>query len=376
MTAEYNKGLESLLEEKMSRRDLFKRVGKVAAGVALATNGLNYAANPASAETVHATSKDTRDLHMLSLNADGNSPVESLDWLPESRDPLVRKIKTTTFSFDPNLLSDMKRNTVIGGISYNPYQEEFAGLDPSNPRDRLDRAFFDMSRRLHANSSDYADLPEGEIDSSGFELLSDNIMSQRAKNGELPPDGMPQDEFAQLLNTENPKIPIWTIDEETGKYRLKKFTVKQGININISNKKPQVALTVFKNPDNDYEYEPFNGYSLNVTKGKLNLDIYVSGTADYETYPYFNPGFNIDSTYSMNLVDAFWQTSIFGGRADVLETAVLDYGHMQQFPGYCPFPDQASLLNGTLSYRNYYEGSPVLYIVSPDVDRSTREYQA
>jgi len=34
MTAEYNKGLESLLEEKMSRRDLFKRVGKVAAGAA------------------------------------------------------------------------------------------------------------------------------------------------------------------------------------------------------------------------------------------------------------------------------------------------------------------------------------------------------
>lgn len=102
---EHSEGLESMLQEKMSRRELFKRAGKAAAGVALATTGLSSfpdaGPQPVAAEAldggpdeseVTIFSDDFREYMALPLSEQAGIVQANFDKLMELRSKPIRQI--------------------------------------------------------------------------------------------------------------------------------------------------------------------------------------------------------------------------------------------------------------------------------------------
>lgn len=354
--------VERALKTPMTRR----RALGVMAGAALAGAGLLSASHPESAL------------------ADGGEPEPTPR--PETRDPFVQLIDTTTLSIDPELPNETDRKTVIVGISANPFANEFAELNPDNVYDRLDRVFVELCRSIQHRRDEIRSIPDRLLSDEEF---TNTPMNQRALKGEVPSQ-LSLEEFTQKMEdsetkeeAKKMKISLWAFDpnsDDPDKNRLMRFDPRKGMEVRILKDKPKVGF----NKDGGRWVA---GYTHEIIDEKLHIGIYRQdfkptaggGNPDNGIY---TPSYNVDISYSNLLRLVIEDLILYGGNKQMHDGIVVKYlAKQNELPSASLFPEVAELSLGAL--RNYdafggyaaYDSAPVLHIQSPSVDPANRYRQ-
>lgn len=336
----------------MSRSELFRRAGKLALGTAVLAVG-------AALPPLHAEA-DRGDI----------PPTPR----PETRDPFVQMIDTTTLSIDPDLPDDPERKLLkIVGLSTNPYQAEFAELNPNNPYDRLDRLYVELCRGLQPRRAEIKAIPDRLL--SDEEFIA-SPMAIRANAGEIP-NMLSVEEFTKKIG-DHPDLSIWMwTHDKDGKPKLTTMKAKNGMGVSIIKDPPKVGF----NQDGIGNYVA--GYTHEIIDHRLHLGLYRqdfkpdSGGGDPENGIY-TPSFNADIEISNLLRLAVEDLILYGGNKQMHDGLGVKYlKKTNSLPSASLFSEVAELTLGALrTYEAFgytaYDSAPVLHVQSPDIDPANR----
>lgn len=383
ITESDGKPLEKTMSRKITRRGALKLIA--GAGTALAT-GRHINTVQAISTTEHKTSTKSQDAKAL-IDESSDFDIEPTP-RPETRDPYVQMIDTTTLSFDPDLPKETDRKLVIVGVSENPFANEFTDLNPNNVYDRLDRLYIELCRSLQPRRKEIKDLDDKDFD------FDDSPMNLRAlNNGEVPPQ-LPIDEYNEKLirhkesidngdDSNLMRIWMWAYDKDsTGPedVKLTYLDPTKGMEVRILKDPPKVGF----NKNNDGSIVA--GYTHEVVDGRLVLGIYrkdfdvKTGGAD-PAIAIYTPSFNLDWVYSTILRASIEDLILFGGNTQMHNGIDVKYLQARKdLPSASLFPEVAELAGGALrAYDAFdhsaYDSAPVLHIMSPSVDAANRYRQ-
>lgn len=348
--------IDRILNRPLSRRRLLQGLGLGA--MAVATKGL-----------LLDRPKDA----LASTALDGGNVEPDPLPRPEHRDEYVRAIKITKLSIDEGLPSDPDRvKAIIDNVVISPYPEDYIGLEPDNPYDRIDRLFIELCRGLYPRSEEIKNISKGRLSVDDFTATPIN---QRALNGEVP-ELMPLDEFTQILKDDKKmRIPVWAYDDNSKNaedFKLTEFDPRKGMEIRILKDPPLVAI------NSGNSGKTLLGLTHKVVDERLQLGLYLSdfnpasGAGDSEGGIY-TPSYNLDWEYSNCLRAVIERMILYGGNTEMLKGVEVKYAVKRNgLPSASLFPSVAELACGVLTQRvegfQAYDSAPVLHMISPSVN--------
>lgn len=344
-----SKDLGSIWNKSVSRRTA-GRIG-AAAGISLIF-GKNLW-TPRSARAVDAN-----------LALDGSGEDGSV-WPPEERYKFVKDIDTATLNVDSRL-STGTRITHISGLGYNSYPEEFKDIqkNPKDPRNMLDYAAVKVFAGLWQDIDVITSFENRPYE--GAELF-DNVYAKRQQNNfELPPRGKVS-EYVKLLKEGGGKPWVWAVDENA----------QSGLGETLTEVDPAKGIDVFIMADEPHSHistrangKASSGFTITVIDGKMRVGIYISDR-DYKS-DYYSDGKNADIGHSLTAYGALERIMMWAGRNDLMRPLDATYLSKRQSVNFGLYPDIASLMLGPLSKDGYYDASPVLQVMSPEIYRDIR----
>lgn len=372
MTAENGSTpIKDILDTKVSRRGLFR----MAAGAALGATALGRAlGNP---DATKAASDSTEEIenepHDINTLLDGGADLPPTP-RPETRDPYVQMIDATTLSIDPELPDDPERKLLrIVGLSTNPYQAEFAELNPNNPYDRLDRLFVELGRGLQPRREEIKSIPDRLLSDAEFKAQP---MTIKANAQEVPDMLTPEEYIKKMEDHPNLNIWLWAYNKD-GKLSLTTMEAAKGWDISIIKGPPKVAF----NKDNSGNIRM--GYTHEVIDHKLKLGIYLAdidpnGSAANPDDGIYTPTYWVDWKYSNALALAVQDLILYGGNTQMHDGLDVKYlSKTNTLPNAALIPEVAELACGGLRYleaydQNQYDSAPALHVQSPDIEPDMR----
>lgn len=271
--------------------------------------------------------------------------------------------------------------TPITDFTFNPDQEMFNGLEPSDPATRLDLAVLKGCALLEAVRHDTEAIAELDLsDQYDWDMTP---VVQRAQTAALP-EPVPDLQMIELLKDPNYRIPVVAYEtSETLHANFKLFHIapQVGIEVEILNddipNAPQIPLFGWVGfTPYVVEHEVIWGGKQQRVHG-LRIGTYVKDTDFEETTrgTTFTPQHYVNLNYSGNIETYFESVGVYI-RPDMMryynEASSPDayfinpyWDRHMETPGFVFYPDMMSLISGAADEEGYYNSAPVLHVTSP-----------